>query len=382
MKSKKLSFFYTALTVLGVIYFLSLVILTYAIMSNYNSIGNAVKAFVLIKWQYLYSEDVTIEQLIEGSVEGMVDSLNDPYSTYLSPEMLEQLNEQIQGSFGGLGIFVESKDGYVKVVRLIEGTPAFEAGLKAGDLITHIDGEYVKGMSLDLAVKRLRGHVGTSVQLTVMRPEEDKVFEVEITREQISVPTVDGEIIEDSSIGYIAIIKFSANTPKELRETLNDLIQQGAKGLILDLRNNPGGELLSVVEVADEFLSEGVIVHIDHKIGKDQTFYAEPPAVDIPIVVLQNERTISAAEILAGSIKDNDRGTLIGTTTFGKAVVQTVFLLGDGAGLKLTTARYLTPDKYDINKKGIEPDIYLEQPADAEKDVQLKKAIEVIDSKI
>ena len=382
MKNNKLKILYTLLAVFGIVYFLSLGVLTYMIASNYNGIGNLVKAFILIKGQYLYSEDITLKQLIEGSIEGMVGSLDDPYSAYLSPEMLDQLNEQIQGSFGGLGILVSKKDEYIEVVRPIKNTPAYRAGLKAGDLITHIDDQDVKDMNLDMAVKLMRGPVGTKISLTVMRPGENKTFTVEITREEIKVPSVDGHMIEGEDIGYIALMKFNVNTPEEIRNTLNDLFEQGAKAIILDLRNNPGGELLSVIEVADEFLSEGAIVHIDHKLGKDETYWAEPPAIDVPLVVVQNERTISAAEILAGAIKDNERGILVGTNTFGKGLVQTVFQLDDGAGLKLTTARYLTPDRHDINEKGISPDVYVEQPLDSAEDLQLSKAIEIIKTKI
>jgi len=382
MKNNKLKILYTLLAVFGIVYFLSLGVLTYMIASNYNGIGNLVKAFILIKGQYLYSEDITLKQLIEGSIEGMVGSLDDPYSAYLSPEMLDQLNEQIQGSFGGLGILVSKKDEYIEVVRPIKNTPAYRAGLKAGDLITHIDDQDVKDMNLDMAVKLMRGPVGTKISLTVMRPGENKTFTVEITREEIKVPSVDGHMIEGEDIGYIALMKFNVNTPEEIRNTLNDLLEQGAKAIILDLRNNPGGEFLSGIEVADEFLSEGAIVHIDHKLGKDETYWAEPPAIDVPLVVVQNERTISAAEILAGAIKDNERGILVGTNTFGKGLVQTVFQLGDGAGLKLTTARYLTPDRHDINEKGISPDVYVEQPLDSAEDLQLSKAIEIIKTKI
>ncbi|MCL0043469.1 S41 family peptidase [Peptococcaceae bacterium] len=382
MKNNKLKILYTLLAVFGIVYFLSLSVLTYMIASNYNGIGNLVKAFILIKGQYLYSEDITLKQLIEGSIEGMVGSLDDPYSAYLSPEMLDQLNEQIQGSFGGLGILVSKKDEYIEVVRPIKNTPAYRAGLKAGDLITHIDDQDVKDMNLDMAVKLMRGPVGTKISLTVMRPGENKTFTVEITREEIKVPSVDGHMIEGEDIGYIALMKFNVNTPGEIRNTLNDLFEQGAKAIILDLRNNPGGEFLSGIEVADEFLSEGAIVHIDHKLGKDETYWAEPPAIDVPLVVVQNERTISAAEILAGAIKDNERGILVGTNTFGKGLVQTVFQLGDGAGLKLTTARYLTPDRHDINEKGISPDVYVEQPLDSAEDLQLSKAIEIIKTKI
>ncbi len=368
------------LVILGLIVFLFFGGISYIAATNYNNVGNLVKVITLIRTQYLYSMDA--EKMVEGALKGMVEALDDPYSTYLDAETFRQLNEQIHGSFGGLGILVGVKDEYLTVVRPYEGTPADKAGIMAGDIITHIDGKDVKGAGLDTAISLMRGPVGTKIKLTVQREKQPEPLEFTLVREEISVPTVEGKVLPGKEIGYVILSQFTENTPNELRKTLDELKKQHIKGLILDLRNNPGGELNSAAKVADEFIAEGPIVHIDYKVGKDQTFTATKPTLGVPLVVLQNEHTASAAEILAGAIKDHNLGKLVGTTTFGKGVVQTLFPLDNGAGLKLTTARYLTPDRHDINKRGIEPDVKIEMPEDAAEDIQMEKAIEIMDKLI
>ncbi|MBM7853663.1 carboxyl-terminal processing protease [Desulfohalotomaculum tongense] len=347
----------------------------YTVLSNYKDLGNLVRVISLIRTQYL--ETVTTEQMVEGAIRGVVESLDDPYSTYLDPETFKKLNEQIHGSFGGLGILVGIEGDYLTVVRPYEGTPAYKAGIKAGDKIIEIDQKDAKGIDLDTAIDLMRGPVGTAVSLTVLRNGEQKEFN-NLIREEIRVPTVEGKVLAGTEIGYIVLSSFNDNTPNELSDTLQELKSKNIKALILDLRNNPGGELRSAVKVADQFLFQGPIVHIDYKAGEDYTFEAHKPGLNLPLVVLQNQHTASAAEILAGAIKDHHLGTLVGTTSFGKGVVQTVFPLDNGAGIKLTTARYLTPDKHDINKKGIEPDITVEQPRGAAKDLQLQKALDLM----
>ena len=326
------------LVVLGLIVLLFFGGISYIAAANYNNVGNLVKVITLIRTQYLYGIDT--EKMVEGAMKGLVESLDDPYSTYLDAETFRQLNEQIHGSFGGLGILVGVEDEYLTVVRPYEGTPADKAGILAGDIITHIDGKDVKGAGLDTAISLMRGPVGTKIKLTVQREKQPAPLEFTLVREEISVPTVEGRVLPGKEIGYVVLSQFTENTPNELKETLNELKEQHIKGLILDLRNNPGGELNSAAMVADEFIAEGPIVHIDYKVGKDQTFTATEPALGVPLVVLQNKYTASAAEILAGAIKDHNLGKLVGTTTFGKGVVQTLFPLDNGAGLKLTTARY------------------------------------------
>lgn len=362
----------------GVIVFLFVAVTGYTLFSNYNGLGNFVKVVSLIRTQYLH--DVTTEQMVEGAIKGVVESLDDPYSNYLDQETFKKLTEQIHGSFGGLGILVGVEDEYLSVVRPYEDTPADKGGIKAGDKIVKINAEDVVGIDLDAAINMLRGPVGSEVTLTVLR--DDQELEKKLVREEIKVPTVQGEMVPDTEIGYILITQFTENTADELSEELNKLRQKNIKGLILDLRNNPGGELISATRVADEFLSEGPIVHIDYKSGDDRTYNATKPALNLPLVVLINEHSASASEILAGAIKDHEVGTLVGTTSFGKGVVQIVFPLDNGAGLKLTTARYLTPDKHDINKKGIKPDVVVKLPKDSKEDIQLEKAVEVLKKQI
>ncbi|MEG6615135.1 S41 family peptidase [Peptococcaceae bacterium 1198_IL3148] len=350
----------------------------YTLFSNYNGLGNFVKVISLIRTQYLY--DVTTEEMVEGAIKGVVESLDDPYSNYLDQETFKKLTEQIHGSFGGLGILVGVEGDYLTVVLPYEDTPADKEGIKAGDKIVKINSEDVVGLDLDAAINMLRGPVGSEVNITVLRQDEE--IEKTLVREEIRVPTVQGEIVPDTEIGYVQISQFTEITADELDEVLTKLKEKDIKGLVLDLRNNPGGELVSATRVADEFISQGPIVHIDYKQGEDKTYNAKKPALNLPLVVLINGHSASAAEILAGAIKDHQVGTLVGTTSFGKGVVQIVFPLDNGAGLKLTTARYLTPNKHDINKKGIEPDVVVELPEDAEQDVQLEKALEVLKEKM
>ncbi len=369
------------LAVLGLVVFLFLGYVGFTLATNYNNLGNLVRVITLIKTHYLHTVDT--DSMVEGAVKGLVESLDDPYSTYLEPQTFKQLTEQIHGSFGGLGILVGIEDEYLKVVRPYEGTPAERAGILEGDIITHIDNKDVKGVGLDTAISLMRGPVGTKVKLTIQRDHVPQPLEFTLVREEIRLPTVEGKVLpENKDIGYILLAQFTENTPVELSETLDKLKKQKIKGLILDLRNNPGGELQAAVRVADQFIAEGPIVHIDYKTGRDQTFKADKLSLNLPLVVLQNEHTASAAEILAGAIKDHGVGKLVGTTTFGKGVVQTLFPLDNGAGLKLTTARYLTPNRYDINKRGIQPDVKVQMPENAASDVQLEKAVEIIEKQI
>ena len=345
--------------------------------SNYKDLGNLVKVITLIKGQYLF--EVTPEKLVDGAIKGVVESLDDPYSVYLDAKTYSALQDQIRGSFGGIGVLVGVKDHYLTVVKPFPDTPAAKEGIKAGDVITKIGNQDARDMDTETAVNLMRGPVGTSIDLTLIREGVKDPFPVNITREEISVPTVEGKMLpSENNVGYLVISQFSENTGDEVVKTIEELRKEGMAGLILDLRDNPGGELNSAIKIADQFLGKGPIVHIDYRIGRDHTFDAEPDKLDMPLVVLVNNGSASASEILAGAIKDAKVGTLIGTKTFGKGVVQTVFPMDNGAGLKLTTARYLTPDKNDIHKKGIAPDQVIEQEPDAKEDVQLETAIQII----
>ena len=360
--------------------FVVLLLLGITVAGNYKGLGNLVKVVTLVKGQYLF--EVAPEKLVEGAIKGVVESLDDPYSVYLDKQTYSSLQEQIRGSFGGIGVLVGIKDHHLVVVKPFANTPAAEKGIKAGDVIVAIGDKKTKDMDTETAVNLMRGPVGSTVVLTISREGEEQRT-IPLVRKEISVPTVEGRILPDeNNVGYLVISQFTENTGNELAEVLDDLRQQGMEGLVLDLRDNPGGELNSAIMIADQFLAKGPIVHIDYRIGRDHTFNAEPNQLNLPLVVLVNKGSASAAEILAGAIKDAKVGTLVGTQTFGKGVVQTVFPLDNGSGLKLTTARYLTPNKNDIHKKGIAPDIVIEQAPDAKEDLQLNKAVSLVRQKI
>ncbi|OPX88026.1 MAG: Carboxy-terminal processing protease CtpB precursor [Pelotomaculum sp. PtaB.Bin104] len=351
--------------------------------SNYMHAGNLVKVITLIKTQYLQPVDGT--QMVDGAIKGMVNSLNDPYSVYLEPKTFSQLQEQINGSFGGLGILVGIKDQYLTVVRAYQGTPAAREGIENGDIIVKIDDRNARGIDLETAINLMRGPVGTQVRLTLERQQGETgryEFTRTLTREEISVPTVEGQTIPGTSIQHIVVSQFTERTDEEMKEVLSKLETEPMQGIILDLRDNPGGLLNVAVEVAKNFIPSGPIVYIDYRVGREQVLQSEGQAVQLPLVVLINEGSASAAEILAGAVKDTGSGTLVGTKTFGKGIVQTVFPLEDGAGLKLTTARYLTPARNDIHEKGIQPDVEVKALEDRSRDVQLEQAVEVMRQKI
>lgn len=346
-----------------------------AYYTNYAQLGNLMRVIYLVRTQSL--EPAAVSRLVEGAAEGMVEALDDPYSEYLEPEMYSRLRMQLESTFGGLGILVGLRRNELTVVRPYEGTPAARAGLREGDVIVEIDGTKTEGMDLETAVSLMKGPVGTKVRLLVERDGYRDPLRFEIVREEIRVPTVYSEMLE-RGIGHLAITQFAEQTPAEVREALEELKAQGMRALVLDLRDNPGGSLTSAIDVADIFLDKGPIVFVDYRTAKDEAFYAHPPALGLPLVVLVNENSASASEILAGAIKDNGAGTLVGRRTFGKGVIQVLYGLEDGAGLKLTTGRYLTPSRHDLNGRGIEPDIVVNQPADGSEDRQLQKAVEIL----
>lgn len=349
------------------------------VATNYNHMGNLFKVISLIGSRYL--EPVKTTTLVDGAICGIVDSLDDPYSVYLDSDMLSKiLKEQIKGTIDGLGILVGIKDGYLVVVRSYTGTPARKAGIVEGDIIKKIGSRDTKNMDLETAVGLIKGPINTKVELTVKREGafDEKVFE--ITRGKINIPTAEGYLLPQTKSGYISIAQFTEGTPQEVKNILELLKKQGMNGIILDLRDNPGGELRSTVKVAEYFVPKGPVVYIDYRFGKDETYSVEGHNLKIPIVVLVNKMSASAAEILAGAIKDRKAGLLVGEKTFGKGIVQEIFTLGDGSGVKLTTARYLTPSKHDINKKGIVPDISIEHSSKlVGKDTQLQKAVEILE---
>jgi carboxyl-terminal processing protease len=351
-------------------------------VTNYQHIGTLYKVVKLVKENYI--EPVTTTQLMDGAIKGLVESLEDPYSVYMEPKRYKELQVQMQGSFGGLGIQVGVKDKHIIVIAPIKGTPAFRKGVKAGDIIVKINDQDSTDMDIDKAVELMRGPAGSSVRITVSREEKDerKTREFTIVREIITVPSVEGKIIKDQPIAYIQLSIFNENTGEELADTIKKLEQEKFRGIILDLRNNPGGELEAAVKVANFFVPKGRIVTIRDKYGAVETKDADGSKLNYPLVVLVNGYSASASEIVAGAIKDTKSGMLVGTKTYGKGVVQTIFRLDSDSGLKITTAKYFTPSGHDIHKKGIQPDVAVELPEDSKVDVQLNKAVEIIKSKI
>jgi carboxyl-terminal processing protease len=307
------------------------------------------------------------KKLIYGAIKGMTNSL-DPHSSFMAPEEFKELQIETKGSFSGIGIEITLKDNLLIVVSPIEGTPAYRAGLQAGDRIIKIDGQSTKNMNLLDAVRKIRGAKGSSVTLTVLRENNEKPKTVSLVREIIPIRSVRARYIDD--IGYIRITNFQDKTDHDLKQAFKDLTTKckPLRGIILDLRNDPGGLLDQAVKVSDEFLSSGLIVYTEGR-NKAQTmrFYANENSSSlektIPLVVLINEGSASASEIVAGAMQDRKRGFLIGTKSFGKGSVQTIIPLEDGSALRLTTAHYYTPSGRVINEKGIMPDIVVEAPA-------------------
>lgn len=318
----------------------------------------------LAKIRSTYVEEVDDKGLIEAGINGMLQSL-DPHSSFLSPERVKQMEVDIRGEFGGLGIEVTMESGFVKVVAPIDDTPAAEAGMQPGDLISHIDGEGVLGLSLTDAVKKMRGLVGTDIVLTVIREGEAEPFDVTITRAVIKVRSVRARA--EGKVGYIRITSFNEQTTAGLRSSMEKLkaeIGDGMLGVVLDLRNNPGGLLDQAINVSDAFLHRGEIVSTRARGNQDIERYTARDgdiADGLPVVVLINGGSASASEIVAGALKDHKRAILMGTRSFGKGSVQSVIQLSGGNRLKLTTSRYYTPSGTSIQATGIEPDIEVPQ---------------------
>ena len=311
-----------------------------------------------------YVEKVDDKALIESAIRGMLSGL-DPHSSYLDGEEYRDLQVGTTGEFGGLGIEVGMEDGFVKIIAPIDDTPAQRAGLQAGDMIIRIDEKPVKGLGLSEAVKLMRGKPGTKIQLTILRGTDEKPFEVSIERAVIQVASVKSRSLEPG-FGYVRLTHFQAHTTDDMLKAIEALKQSSGgslKGLVLDLRNNPGGVLNSAVGVSDSFLKEGQIVHTEGRVKNSQMeFNAGPDDVlnGAPIVVLVNGGSASASEIVAGALQDQKRAIVMGTQTFGKGSVQTIVPIDDSTALKLTTARYFTPSGRSIQAQGITPDITLE----------------------
>ena len=307
-----------------------------------------------------YVEDVTSKDLIESAIEGMLSSL-DPHSTYLNYEELNELKVQTKGEFGGLGIEVTLENGFVKVIAPIDDTPADKAGIKSGDLITHLDDEPVLGMTLSEAVSIMRGKVGSKIKLTVNRNENENL-QIFITRAIIQLKAVKSKV--ENNIGYIRVSSFNQKVDRQIVDSINKFNKKNLIGYVLDLRNNPGGLLDQAVNVTDIFLDRGEIVSTRGRNGKQGSRYnavKKDLTKGLPLVVLINQGSASASEIVAGALQDHKRAIIMGTKSFGKGSVQTIIPSGEDVAIKLTTAKYYTPSGRSIQKTGIDPDILVEQ---------------------
>ena len=328
-----------------------------------DEIRTFTEVFAKVKNDYV--EDVDDRKLLESAIRGMLEGL-DPHSAYLDKEAYEELQQGTSGEFGGLGIEVGMKDGFIKVISPIDDTPAQRAGIKAGDLIIRLDDTPVKGMSLNDAVKLMRGEPKTDITLTVVREGEKKPLKITITRDIITVKSVRYRTLEPG-FGYLRVSHFQTHTPDDVQRELQKLIAENnnkLKGMILDLRNNPGGILSAAVAISDFFLEKGLIVYTEGRV-KDSKLKFNATPVDIldnaPIVVLVNGGSASASEIVAGALQDHKRAVIMGQQTFGKGSVQTILPMANDAALKLTTARYYTPSGRSIQAEGITPDIIIDK---------------------
>ena len=320
-----------------------------------------------------------------GALKGLVESLDDPYTRFVEPKALEEENMEMEGEYGGLGIYMASRDGRTIVIAPIEDTPADRAGIKPLDEIIKVDDKNVMGMDSDEVVKMLRGPAGKPVTIQIRRKNVDKLIPVKIVREIIKIKTVRMEMLNDGS-AYIKLNHFNLKTDGELRAAIKKAADKKAKGIIMDLRNNPGGLLDVCVDVTSQFIPKGVVVGMKGRFDKaNDTLYAkEGRANNLPLVVIVNEGSASAAEIFAGAVKDHKRGTIVGMKTFGKGSVQTLFNLPDGSGIYVTIARYHTPSGFVLDHKGLQPDVKVEgEPKkDKKEDKQLQKALGVLKQKI
>ncbi|MDR7857565.1 S41 family peptidase [Tissierella sp.] len=316
-----------------------------------------------------YPFEIEERTLIEGALKGMLQSV-DPYSNYYTPEEANSLYSGLSGTFSGVGIYIEEKDGYINVNSTMKGQPAEKAGIQKDDLIIMVNDIDIKDLGIEKVSSMIKGVTGTKVTVTVKRGE--KLHRYEVTRETITISPVHSEVLEDN-IGYIQLEDFSSQATKDMKKALSEFDKKGINKIILDLRDNPGGLLDQAVSIAKLFVTKGPIVHTRGSDDELFTYSSKLTKSKYKLVVLVNENSASASEILAGAIKDRKAGVLIGTKTFGKGIVQSLSPVVDGSLIKLTTSEYLTPNKTSIHGKGIEPDIQVKNTAT--EDLQLKKAI-------
>ena len=337
-----------------------------------------------------YVQEVDRSKLIDGAIGGMVNSLGDPHSIYLAPQLYSQLRAETSGAFGGIGVYMSFKNGGVQVMNVIPDGPGYRAGLQAGDEILAVNGQPVTEISPGEVALKIRGQIGTPVEILIHREGiEDKTYT--LTRENIQVHTVAGSMIGDK-LGYIKISNFSENTGSEFKATLTALEREGLEGLVLDLRQNPGGVINSCVEVAQEIVPAGTVTSVIKRDGSKEVYTSHSEGVRFPVVALIDKGSASASELLSGALQDTKVGLVVGETSYGKGSVQTLIPMAHNDGIKLTIARYYTPNGRSIDGVGIEPDVEIKSPApphqmydlklDTPDDLQLNKAKELLTHQI
>jgi len=339
------------------------------------------EAWQLVHDKYLV-QPVDDEKMMQGAIRGMMDSLGDPHSGYMDPSEYSQATAPLEG-YGGIGAYVDIEGDFLTIISAMKGSPAEAVGLKAGDQIIAIDGEDMTGVLPELARQKVVGPVDTKVVLTILREGAEQPFDVTVTRAQITIPSTDYRML-DNNIAYIRLSAFSDTTGAELHAALQELMAQNPKSLILDLRFNPGGYLDAAIDVGSEFLPDGVVAYEENGDGTQNTFNASGNgiATKIPMVVLVNEWSASASELVAGALQDHGRAQLVGVTTYGKGTVQNWIALTDNEGaIRVTIARWLTPDQHNVTGTGLTPDVEVkisDAEAQAGTDTQLNKAIEIL----
>ena len=359
-----------------------------SLLSNSNSedIASTLDKYRNIIDKY-YLGDIDDEKLKEGAIKGYIEGLGDPYTEYISKDDMETYLEDTLGNFVGIGIYMvkDENTNTIKVLAPIEGSPAEKAGVLPGDTIVSIDGTQYSGDQMSVAANKIKGEEGSTVKLQILR--DNQTLDFEIKRENIKVNPVDGKVLENN-IGYIQFSSFDEGTAEDFKAKYEELKNQGINSLIIDLRNNGGGIVDEALQIANYILDKDSVVlyEVDKNNKEDVKKTTDDPIINVPIILLTNENTASASEILAGALKDAGKAKIVGTKTYGKGVIQQVMTLKDGSGLKITTEKYLTPNRAEINKIGIEPDEKVELPdslknqlvIDEKEDTQLQKAIEML----
>ncbi len=340
------------------------------------------QAWDLVHKQYV-DQPVDDTTLMRGAISGMLNSLGDPNTAYMDPDQYQQANAPLEGSYEGIGAWVDTTGEFLTVISPMAGSPAEAAGLKSGDMIIAVDGTSAVGTDPTLVLRNVLGPAGSTVVLTIQREGEENPFDVSIVREEIVIPLVTSKML-DNNIAYLQVIQFGDRTEREVKDALKELLNNDPQGLILDLRNDPGGYLDTAIAVVSQFIPDGVVMYEDHGNGERVTFTARSGglATEIPLVVLVNEGSASASEITAGAIQDRNRGMLVGTTTYGKGTVQSWSTLVDNQGaIKVTIAHWLTPNERQIHGIGLTPDVEVqmtEEDIKANRDPQLDKAVEIL----